>query len=114
MYQVCAIMGSRFPEAPACSFDASRSLSSPSDLGEFTANRRTNAFNKGDEEACQIAFLSAVIALQTRAQEMGGDAVVDVHSTTRHQNLESATQYRCAAGNVVANVVLVGRVVKLK
>jgi uncharacterized protein YbjQ (UPF0145 family) len=85
-----------------------------SELGEFTANRRTNAFNKSDEEACQIAFLSAVIALQTRAQAVGADAVIDVRSTTRHQNLESATQYRCAAGNVVANVVLVGRMVKLK
>jgi uncharacterized protein YbjQ (UPF0145 family) len=85
-----------------------------SDMGVFTANRRTNAFNKSDEQACRIAFLSAVIALQSRAQKMGGDAVVDIKSITMHQNLESATQYRCAAGNVVANVVLTGRVVKFK
>lgn len=85
-----------------------------SDMGVFTANRRTNAFNKSDEQACRIAFLSAVIALQSRAQRLGGDAVVDVKSITKHQNLESATQYRCAAGNVVANVVLTGRVVKFE
>ena len=84
------------------------------ELGEFTANRRTNAFNKSDEEACQIAFLSAVISLQTRAQQVGADTVIDVRSTTKHQNLASATQYRCAAGTMVANVVLVGRMVKLK
>lgn len=82
------------------------------DLGEFTSNRRTNAFNKTDVEACHIAFLSAVIALQERAMTLGGDGVIDIRSTTRHNELSSATEYRCAAGNVVANVVLVGRVVK--
>jgi uncharacterized protein YbjQ (UPF0145 family) len=84
------------------------------DLGVFTANRRTNAFGKADEAACEIAFLSAIIALQSRAQEMGGNAVVDIKSITKHNNLTSASEYRCAAGDVVANVVLTGRVVKLK
>jgi len=83
------------------------------DLGVFTSNRRTNAFNKSDEQACEIAFLSALIALQKRAQAQGGDAVVDVRSITRHQDLESATQYRCVAGAMIANVALEGRVVRL-
>ena len=83
------------------------------DLGVFTANRRTNAFGKSDEAACQIAFLSAIIALQSRAQNMGGNAIVDVKSITKHNDLTSASEYRCAAGGVVANVVLSGRVVKL-
>jgi uncharacterized protein YbjQ (UPF0145 family) len=85
-----------------------------SDMGVFTANRRTNAFNKSDEQACRIVFLSAVIALQSRAQKLGGDAVVDIKSITKGRNLESAEQYRCAAGNIVANVALTGRVVKFK
>jgi hypothetical protein len=85
-----------------------------SDMGVFTANRRTSAFGKSDEEACRIAFLSAVIALQKRVQTLGGAAVVDIKSITKHQNLESATQYRCVAGDVVANVVLTGRVVKFE
>ena len=84
------------------------------DYGVFRSNRRTNAANKSDEAACQIAFLSAVIALQARARDMGGNAVVDVRSITRNDPLESKTQFRCAAGSVVANVALEGRVVKLK
>jgi hypothetical protein len=84
------------------------------ELGTFRSNKRTNATNKGDEEACQVAFLSALIALQTRARSLGGNAVVAVRSVTRDNPLESATQYRCAAGAVVANVALEGRVVKLK
>ncbi|MEB2344010.1 MAG: excinuclease ABC subunit A [Deltaproteobacteria bacterium] len=83
-------------------------------LGEFSSNRRTNAFNKSDRSACQIAFLSAIIALQQRARAEGGNAVVEIRSITRHEDLSSPSQYRCAAGNVVANVVLTGRVVKLK
>ena len=83
------------------------------DLGVFTSNRRTNAFNKSDEKACEIAFLSAVIALQQRAKKEGGDAVVDIRSITKHNDLDSPTLYRCVAGNVVANVVLEGRVVRL-
>jgi len=83
------------------------------DLGVFTSNRRTNAFNKSDEKACEIAFLSAVIALQERARRQGGDAVVDIRSITKHNDLESPTQYRCVAGAFVANVALEGRVVRL-
>ena len=84
------------------------------DLGTFKSNRRTNAFGKSDERACNIAFLSAIISLQQRAQQEGGDAVVDIKSITRHNDLESASQFRCAAGAVIANVALTGRVVKLK
>ncbi len=84
------------------------------DFGVFSSNRRTNAANKSDESACQVAFLSALIALQGRANAVGADAVVDVRSVTRNNNLESATQFRCASGAIVANVALEGRMVKLE
>jgi len=84
------------------------------DFGVFTANKRTNAFNKSDEEACEIAFLSAIIALQDRATQLGADAVVDIKSITKHNDLDSATNYRCVAGSLIANVVLTGRVVKFE
>lgn len=83
------------------------------DLGFFKANRRTNAFNKTDEAACEIAFLSALISLQKRAEAQGGNAVIDIKSITNTSELASAVSYRCSAGNVVANVVLTGRVVRL-
>lgn len=83
------------------------------DHGPVSTNRRTNAANKSDEEACQVAFLSALIALQSRANAVGANAVVDVRSITKHNNLESATQFRCVAGSIVANVALEGRLVSL-
>jgi uncharacterized protein YbjQ (UPF0145 family) len=84
------------------------------EFGVFTSNKRTNAFNKSDEEACSIAFLSAIISLQNRAKKLGANAVIDIKSITKHNDLESATSYRCAAGGVIANVALTGRVVNLE
>ena len=82
-------------------------------IGEWPTNLRTNAFNKTDEDACNRVFISAIISLQKRAQAEGGNAVIDIKSRTKDNELVSATRFRCAAGNVVANVALVGTVVKL-
>lgn len=82
------------------------------DLGVFKSNKRTNALNKSDVEACKIAFLSAIISLQERAQRMGADGVVDIKSITKHRSLVSAGKYKCSAGNLMANVAITGRVVE--
>src|SRR5262245_46580573 len=46
-------------------------------MGEFTSNKKTNAANKSDQEACDIAFISAASALQQRARKEGGNAVIN-------------------------------------
>jgi len=83
-------------------------------MGEFTANRKTNATNKTDKEACEISFVSAVVSLQQRARKEGGDAVVNVHSVYRNEMRESDSEYLCGAGTFVSGVALRGTVVKLK
>jgi uncharacterized protein YbjQ (UPF0145 family) len=83
-------------------------------MGEFTANRKTNATNKTDKEACEIAFVSAVVSLQQRARKEGGDAVVNVHSVYKNEMRESESEYLCGAGTFVSGVALRGTVVKLK
>ena len=84
-----------------------------SKLGEWPTNQRSNAFGKAKTDACNRVFISAILALQKRAQTEGGNAVIDVRSNTKDQPFESATQFRCAAGAMVANVALKGTVVKL-
>lgn len=84
-----------------------------SKVGEWPTNQRTNAFGKAKSDACNRVFISAIVALQKRAQTEGGNAIIDVRSNTKDQPLESATLFRCAAGGVVANVALKGTVVKL-
>ena len=83
-------------------------------IEENKSNRRTNALNKSDQEACDVAFLSAIFALQDRALAVGGTAVVDIKSVTKNDTLTSATDYRCVAGAFVANVALTGTIIKGK
>lgn len=82
-------------------------------MGSFTSNKKTNAANKSDKEACEWAWLSAMLSLQERARLEGGNAVVDVHSVYKNAVFRSATEYECGAGAIMAGVALRGTVVKL-
>lgn len=81
--------------------------------GQFTANRKTNAFNKSDEEACNWAFLTAIKTLQERARKQGGNAVINIYSYYYKNEFVSETEFECGAGNVVAGVTMIGDVVTL-
>jgi hypothetical protein len=82
-------------------------------LGEFVTNKKTNAFGKSDEAACQWAMLSALIQLRDRALQEGGNAVINVVSYYDRNEIPDKSQYECRAGAVVAGVALKGTVVKL-
>jgi hypothetical protein len=83
-------------------------------FGEFTSNKKTNAFNKTDQEACVWSLLSTLISLQERAVKEGGNAVVNIRSYYKKHEFSSATEYECHAGAMVAGVALRGEVVKLE
>lgn len=83
------------------------------DHGQFTANRKTNAFNKSDEEACNWVFLTAIKALQERARQQGGNAVVNIYSYYYKNKVVSETEFECGAGTMVAGVTMIGDVVTL-
>jgi len=82
--------------------------------GEFTSNKKTNAFNKSDEEACQWAFLSAMVSFQDRIKSSGGNAVVNIRSYYRKNEISSTTEYECGNGAIMAGVTFKGDVVTLK
>jgi uncharacterized protein YbjQ (UPF0145 family) len=83
-------------------------------IGEWTSNKKTNATNKSDQDACEIAFVSAALSLQERAKREGGNAVVNIKSVYKNDNVENDTQYLCGAGTFTAGVALRGTVVTLK
>lgn len=83
-------------------------------FGEFATNKKTNAFGKSDLSACQHVFLSAVLELQERARKEGGNAVINIKSNYRNEVRESATEFTCGAGAVIAGVALTGEVVTVK
>lgn len=82
------------------------------EIGVRETNKSTRGVFRSDEEACRIAFLSAVIQLQKRAQSGAADAVIDIESITRNRPHSSATEYRCIAGSTVVHVGLKGTLVK--
>jgi len=82
-------------------------------FGEFSTNKKTNAFNKSDLEACQWVFLSAMISLRDRAVREGGNAVINIKSNYKNNLTSSKDTFQCGAGTFVAGVALVGTVVKL-
>jgi uncharacterized protein YbjQ (UPF0145 family) len=82
-------------------------------FGEFMSNKKTNAFNKTDERACQWNFLSAMISFQERAQRMGGNAVVNIRSYYKKNTISSQTEFECGSGAFVSGVTFLGDVVKL-
>ena len=82
-------------------------------FGQFSSNRKTNAFNKTDKQACQWVLLSALLSLQDRAKNEGGNAVINIASYYNKNTVRSDTDYECHAGAVIAGVALIGDVVTL-
>ncbi len=77
-------------------------------IGEWDSNR-TSA-RRSQQERCEIAFASAIIALQNRARSEGGNAVINITSGGE----PSATEFTCTSGRAMARVRLRGTVVTLK
>lgn len=83
-------------------------------LGVYPSNQKANGFGHADQSACQRAFLSAMLSLQARAAQEGGDAVINITSYYKRNVFSSATEFECGAGAIVVGVALRGEVVKLK
>ncbi len=83
-------------------------------FGEWPTQKKTNAFNKTDEYACQWALLSALLSLKKRAQSEGGNAVINIKSNNDHIEKSSSQTFECEVGNIIASVALLGTVVALK
>ncbi|WP_041742379.1 excinuclease ATPase subunit [Collimonas fungivorans] len=80
--------------------------------GEKTS-QRTNAFGKSDEKACNWVFLSAMLHLQQRAQDLGANAVVNIVSNYNNVEHASATEFECHVGAIMAGVALKGEFARI-
>jgi len=77
-------------------------------------NKKTNAFNKSDQEACEWVFLSAMIALKKAAQNSGANAIINIKSNYKNNLTSNDETFQCGAGAFVAGVALVGEMVTIK
>jgi hypothetical protein len=77
-------------------------------LGAASVNRKTNAVNKSDEQACQWVTIGALAALQETAKRHGANAVIGLVSNYKNRPWSNATQYECHAGGIMAGVAFKG------
>lgn len=71
-------------------------------------NKKTNAFNKTDEAACEWALQSALITMQDAAKKVNANAVTNISSFYKKVERKDATTYECHAGAVMAGVAIKG------
>jgi len=83
-------------------------------LGSDKTSQKTNSFGKSPETSCNWAFLSAMLRLQARAQELGANAVVNIVSNYKNIEMSSATDFECHDGAIMTGVALKGDFVRIK
>jgi uncharacterized protein YbjQ (UPF0145 family) len=82
-------------------------------LGTDSTNKKTNGFNKGTERACNVAFLSAMIQMKERADQLGANAIVNIVSYYKKHEVSNPTQFECHDGGFITGVALKGEFVKI-
>lgn len=81
--------------------------------GEDVSNKKTNAFGKDVNTTCQWAALSALIAFQNKAKQLGANAVVDMVSFYKQDTFTSPTEYECHVGALMSGVALKGTLARI-
>ncbi|PLY03796.1 MAG: hypothetical protein C0623_00140 [Desulfuromonas sp.] len=81
---------------------------------EYTANKRARKFGRSAEQACENAFISALLAFQDRASREGRNAVIDLYSVTKNKDYVDREKYSCLVGGMMTNVALRGKVADIK
>ena len=82
-------------------------------LGGDVSDRKTNAFGRANETACNWVFLSSLMTLEREAEEVGANAVINIVSYYKKNEMSSSTLFECHAGTIMAGVALKGDFVKI-
>ncbi|AZN36319.1 excinuclease ATPase subunit [Iodobacter ciconiae] len=82
-------------------------------FSEDVTNQKTNAVGKSDEFGCKWAALSALIALQNSAKKEGANAVVNLVSYYKKNEVKNDSTIECHAGGFIIGVALKGSYAKV-
>ncbi|MGI4836196.1 MAG: excinuclease [Janthinobacterium lividum] len=77
-------------------------------------NKKTNAFNKTDTEACEWVLQSALLTMQEAAKKVGANAVVNLASFYKSNERKDPVTYECHSGAIIAGVALRGDLAKVQ
>jgi imidazole glycerol phosphate synthase subunit HisF len=82
-------------------------------LGADKTSLKTNAVGKSHQVACNWVFLSDLLQLQKRAQQLGANAVINIVSNYNNVENSSDTEFECHVGMLMAGVAFKGDFVKI-
>lgn len=82
-------------------------------IGVGQTSKKTNSFGKSPEEACNWAFLSAMLALKADAESKGANAVVNIQSNYANVPFSSTSEFECHDGKMITGVALKGEYVRI-
>ncbi|TWI66341.1 hypothetical protein IP91_02153 [Pseudoduganella lurida] len=88
----------------------------PKVLSKITSDKtsqKTNGFGKAAEKSCNWVFLSAMLSLKKKAEEVGANAVINIVSNYNNKEMSSATEFECHDGAIMSGVALKGDFVKV-
>lgn len=82
-------------------------------LGEAVSNKKANGFGKKGTKGCERAFLDALIQFQKKAKSLGADAVINLNSYYKKNEVVIDKTVECHSGLLMDGVALKGEFVKL-
>jgi len=83
-----------------------------SNLGSVTPHGKARTRRTDDVQACNVAFVAALVDFEKRAKKAGANAVANIVSYYKNVEMASATEFECHAG-AAAHAILRGDLVKL-
>jgi hypothetical protein len=94
-------------------FGKSQHPSAIKTLGEAVANKKANGFGRNSTRGCERAFLDGLIQFQEKAKKLGANAVVNLNSYYKKNEVEITTTVECHSGLLMDGVALKGEFVTL-
>lgn len=83
-------------------------------LPGVVTNKKTNAFNKSDNDACEWVLQSAILQMNEAAKNAGANAVTNIVSFYKKNERKDPATYECHAGAIMAGVALKGDLSKVQ
>lgn len=82
-------------------------------FGDYVTNQKTSNFLKPDLKSCTWVFASALIELQKRAEVLGANAVINIRSYYKKEDVAIGTEVPCHVGAMIAGIALKGDFVRV-
>lgn len=82
-------------------------------FGEYGVNEKTDAVGRSDLNECAWVFQSALLSLQKRAHELGANAVINIRSYYKKDDIPIDRDIPCHTGFLMAGIALKGEMVRV-